>query len=144
MADVQMKIPVLNNMAQCMIKKDLHERANDLLDQVIKIDPKNAKATARKLNCMMKLGQIAKVETEVAYIKNTIDTYGKGDKPEDKNLLKTTIQQLQKELSERSKSDKEFSKNIFGKGGLYEDKPDPNEEEEEKEETEEERIIRES
>ena len=56
MADVQMKIPVLNNMAQCMIKKDMHERANDLLDEVIKLHPKNAKATARKLNCMMRLG----------------------------------------------------------------------------------------
>ena len=51
-----MKIPVLNNMAQCMIKKDLAERANDLLDEVLKLDPKNAKATARKLTCMLKLG----------------------------------------------------------------------------------------
>ena len=86
-----MKIPVLNNMAQCMIKKNLHERAFDLCDEVLKLDRKNAKATARKLNCMMKLGMIAKLETEVAYVRNTLETYS-DDKPEDKNLLKSTIQ----------------------------------------------------
>ena len=143
MADVQMKVPVLNNMAQCMIKKDLAERANDLLDEVLKLAPKNAKATARKLTCMMKLGQIYAVEKEVAYIKNTLDTYGTADRPEDRTLLKTTLQQLERELAQRSEKDKAFSKNIFSKGGLYGDKPDPTEEEEQ-EETEEERIAREN
>ena len=74
-----------------MIKKDMSERAKDLLDEVLKLDPKNVKATTRKLNCMMKLGQIAAVEKEVAYIRNTIDTYT-NDKPEDKNLLISTLQ----------------------------------------------------
>jgi len=143
MGDVQMKIPVLNNMAQCMIKKDLAERANDLLDEVLKLDPKNAKATARKLTCMLKLGQVYAVEKEVAYIKNTLDTYGTADRPEDRNLLKSTLQQLERELAQRSEKDKAFSKNIFSKGGLYEDKPDPADEEEQ-EETEEERIAREN
>ena len=48
-----------------------------------------------------------------------------------------------KELAQRSEKDKEFSKNIFGKSGLYEDKPDPTDEED-REETEEERIEREN
>ena len=59
MADVQMKVPVLNNMAQCMIKKELWERAKDLVEEVLKLEPKNAKATNRKLTCMLKLNMIS-------------------------------------------------------------------------------------
>ena len=56
MAQIQMKVPVLNNMAQCLIRMDHHARAIDMLDQVLDIDSKNCKATARKIICMMKLG----------------------------------------------------------------------------------------
>ena len=144
MADVQMKVPVLNNMAQCMIKKELWERAKDLVEEVLKLEPKNAKATNRKLTCMLKLNMISKLETDVAYIRNTLDTYNETNKATDVNDLKKTLKTMQNELKQRSEKDKEFSKNIFGKGGLYEDKADKIEEEEEKEETEEERIIREA
>ena len=88
MADVQMKVPVLNNMAQCMIKKELWERAKDLLEEVLKLEPKNAKATNRKLTCMLKLNMIAKLETDVPYIRNTLETYSEGNKATDVNELK--------------------------------------------------------
>lgn len=56
MAQLQMKVPCLNNMAQCLIKMEQPARAIDMLDQVLELDAKNCKATARKIICMMKLG----------------------------------------------------------------------------------------
>ena len=81
-----------------MIKKELWERAKDLLEEVLKLEPKNAKATSRKLTCMLKLNMIAKLETDVPYIKNTIDTFSEGNKATDLNDLKKTLKTMQKEL----------------------------------------------
>ena len=48
--DVELKVPILNNMALCLIRMKRYDRALSMLDQVGKIDPKNEKATMRK--CM--------------------------------------------------------------------------------------------
>jgi len=48
--DVELKVPILNNMALCLIRSKKFERALSMLDQVVKIDPKNEKAMMRK--CM--------------------------------------------------------------------------------------------
>lgn len=48
--DVELKVPILNNMALCLIRSKKYERALSMLDQVVKIDPKNEKAHMRK--CM--------------------------------------------------------------------------------------------
>jgi len=38
-------------------------------------------------------------------------------------MLKQTCASAEKELDKQTQKDKEFSKNIFDKGGLYADKP---------------------
>ena len=81
-----------------MIKKELWERAKDLLDEVLKLEPKNAKATNRKLTCMLKLNMISKLETDVPYLRNTIDTFNETNKATDINELKKTLRTMQKEL----------------------------------------------
>ena len=48
--DIELKVPILNNMALCLIRSKKYDRALSLLDQVIKIDPINEKAPMRK--CM--------------------------------------------------------------------------------------------
>ena len=48
--DVELKVPILNNMALCLIRSKKFDRALSMLDQVVKIDPKNEKAMMRK--CM--------------------------------------------------------------------------------------------
>ena len=75
-----------------MVKKELWERAKDLLDEVLKLEPKNAKATNRKLTCMLKLNMISKLETDVPYLRNTIDTFNETNKATDINELKKTLQ----------------------------------------------------
>ena len=78
MAQIQMKVPCLNNMAQCLIRLKLYSRAIDMLDEVLELDGKNAKASARKVNCLMELGEHEKAENLIRYIANTIDTFNTG------------------------------------------------------------------
>ncbi len=49
MAEMGVKVPVLNNMALCLQRQGHTDRAIQMLDQVIDIDEFNAKAHARKL-----------------------------------------------------------------------------------------------
>ena len=62
-------------MAQCLIRLKQFSRAISMLDQVLELDVKNAKATSRKLNCMMELGLHTKAETLIRYTANTIETF---------------------------------------------------------------------
>ena len=75
MAQLQMKVPCLNNMAQCLIRLEKFDRAIEMLDQVLDLDEKNAKAMARKVNCLMDLGHQDKAENLIRYVANTIDTF---------------------------------------------------------------------
>ena len=52
---VDNKIPILNNIGHCMIKKGMHERALAILDEVVKLDPSNFKAHIRKARCFIDL-----------------------------------------------------------------------------------------
>ena len=49
-----------------------------MLDQVLDIDKKNCKATARKILCLMKLGHHTGAEKLIAFTANTIDTFNVG------------------------------------------------------------------
>lgn len=62
-----MKIPIVNNMALAFMllakeepkqEKVYLERANGLLDQVLKSDPNNEKALLRKCGILVDLGRI--------------------------------------------------------------------------------------
>ena len=62
------------------------------MDQVLEVDRKNAKATARKLTVMLKIGSFDKLEKEIAYLRNSLDTFEKdGEEKSDLDLLKSTI-----------------------------------------------------
>ena len=63
-----MKIPIVNNMAlafmllakeESPVSAPLLERANGLLDQVLKLEPSNEKAMLRKCGVLIDLGNIS-------------------------------------------------------------------------------------
>ena len=64
--EMSLKIPIVNNMALAFMilsKTTLDEakyldRANSLLDQVLKSDPKNEKAMLRKCGVLVDIGKI--------------------------------------------------------------------------------------
>lgn len=55
MASASNKVPVLNNMAMCLAKQGHHDRCLKMLDQVLQIESTNAKALARRLQCLLDL-----------------------------------------------------------------------------------------
>lgn len=112
MAQLQMKVPCLNNMAQCMIRMAHFERAISLLDEVLQLDDKNAKAVSRKLICLMELGHHEKAEKLLKFTANTIDSY-KTCPPSDIMLLRQTLEEQRKALAEKKVADKEFMKKVF-------------------------------
>ena len=66
------------------------ERAIDMLDQVLQLNEKNSKATARKILCLMELGHHEQAEKIVRYAANSIDTFNT-DNPGDIKLLRQTL-----------------------------------------------------
>jgi len=54
---------------------------------VLDLDEKNAKAVARKLNCLMELGHLDKAEALIRYSANTIDTFNSSP-PADIQMLR--------------------------------------------------------
>ena len=143
MAQMQMKIPCLNNMAQSLIKMTQYSRAIDMLDQVLELDAKNCKAVARKILCMMKLGHHTGAEKLVTLTANTIDSFNRGP-PADLQMLKETVNSTKRELAQKAVDDKKFMQNVLKKSGqLYGDKKDIKTEEEQKAEAEERKIVQE-
>ncbi len=65
MAQVGMKVPVLNNMALCVQKLGQLERSNSLLEKVLDIDQFNAKATARKLSNLFEMQNFNLLSKEI-------------------------------------------------------------------------------
>ncbi|CDW76411.1 tpr domain containing protein [Stylonychia lemnae] len=111
-----LKAPILNNIALCLIKQNKFMRSNQMLDQVLKVDPENFKAWTRKVQNFLKIG-----DTEEAK-KTVTDAEKQAVTLEDKAL----ITGLYKEIAQQTLKEKNFSKNIFANklGGLYQDKPD--------------------
>ena len=46
-AETNLKIPLLNNMGQCLIQQKRYVRAIEMLEQALKVDSKNEKALLR-------------------------------------------------------------------------------------------------
>jgi len=123
MAQLSMKLPCLNNMAQCLIRQKQYSRAIEMLDQVLQLDEKNAKATARKLNCLLELGHHDQAEKVLSYTANTIDSFNTSP-TQDIQLLRQTLQSARKQIVDKRLEDKKFMQNVFKKSSLYEDKED--------------------
>lgn len=58
MVEVNLKIPLLNNIALCLYEQDFIARAIQMLDQVLEVDSRNAKALSRKVKYLLQQGQI--------------------------------------------------------------------------------------
>lgn len=53
--ELKLKVPILNNLALCLMGQKKYERAIKMLDQVLKIDNKQEKALIRKCTCYIEL-----------------------------------------------------------------------------------------
>ena len=114
-----------------------------MLDQVLEVDKKNAKATSRKIMCLMKLGLHDQAEKLIRFTANTIDSFNTGP-ANDIQVLKETLDSQKRELAAKKVDDKKFMQNVFQKSGsLYEDKKDVKTEEEKKAEEAELALVRE-
>lgn len=76
-----------------------------MINQVLDLDPKNCKATARKVMCLMKLGHHAQAEKLVSYTANTIDTFNQGPSA-DLQMLKETLASVKRELAQKEIDDR--------------------------------------
>lgn len=108
------KVPVLNNMALCLQRQGHTQRALDMLEQVLKIEEFNPKATARKLTYLFDSGKLDQLRKELNKIKLSPSLYD--------NFVRQTKVRLEKLLNEQSKKDKEIAQKMFS-GPLYDDKP---------------------
>lgn len=54
----ELKAPILNNIALCLIKQGKLQRANTMLDLVLEADPTNNKAWTRKIQNLISLAEI--------------------------------------------------------------------------------------
>jgi len=125
MAQAAHKVPILNNMAVCLSKQGHPQRSLTMLDQVLKIDSDNPKALSRKLTTMLELSQYDPVRVELRELKHKLRQPPASWTKEDAKMVQSVCAQADKQLCNLTVKDKEFSKNIFEKGGLYDDKPMP-------------------
>ena len=54
----ELKAPILNNIAMCLIKQGKLQRANNMLEQVLQVDKTNFKAWTRKVSNLISLGDL--------------------------------------------------------------------------------------
>ena len=52
----ELKIPILNNVALCLMKMEKYVKANQMIDQVLALDKGNFKAWLRKASNIIKNG----------------------------------------------------------------------------------------
>jgi glycyl-tRNA synthetase beta subunit len=100
-----------------------------MLDKVLQIDQKCEKALIRKCNCFIEQVEYDKANSVVKKLQDQLAD------SENKAALELEIKNLNAKMNKYSKSEAEFSKNIFGnKEGLYNEKPAAKSKEEEKKE----------
>lgn len=116
--DKELKLPVLNNMALCLINQKKYARALQMLDQVDKIDKKNEKALLRKCQCQIELvnyekaNQILKELEDIAF------------QSQNSQFVYSEMKRLRAQMEKSSKGEQEFTKNIFKNSqGIYKEKP---------------------
>ena len=78
-----------------------------MLDQVLSLDDKNAKAVSRKIHCLMNLGHFEQAEKLIRYTSNTIDTFNTNS-PGDIQLLRKTLNEQRKALADKKVEEKSF------------------------------------
>ena len=83
--EFKLKIPILNNLALCLIGQKKYDRAIQMLDQVLKIDQKQEKALIRKCTCYIELVEYDKAEQTIKKLQDV--SY----ESENKKFLETEI-----------------------------------------------------
>ena len=110
----ELKAPILNNIALCLIKQGKIQRANTMLDLVIDSDPTNNKAWQRKIQNLISLGEVDQAAKVVL-------------KAEPYAILEHDKQQIRNfkaKISQSNLKDKELSQKMFSQP-LYQDKSQP-------------------
>ena len=101
--DKTLKVPILNNLASCLMKMKKFQRGIDMLDQSLKIDSRNEKANLRKVQCHIELGDherannVLKVLDDIAF------------QSPDSQVLYKEIKRLKSLMTKTSKSEKQFA-----------------------------------
>lgn len=90
------------------------------------VDATNAKALARKCQTLIQIGHFDQARSDITELKARLkEASGLGWTKEEVQMVKEVCASAEKALEAQTVKDKEFSKNIFNKGGLYPDKPMP-------------------
>lgn len=128
--DKTLKVPVLNNLAKCLMKQKKYQRAMDMLDQALKVDKVDEKALLRKAECFIELGNHDRANG----IFNDLDMIA--EKRE--TFTNKEMNKLKTKMKKTSKGEKEFAKALFSaKESLYDEKKNAKTKEEEAAEEEE-------
>lgn len=107
----ELKAPILNNIALCLIKQGKLQRANSMLDLVLDSDPTNWKAWNRKIQNLISLAEIEEAAKTIA----KAEKYAMLD--DEKNQLRG----FKAKISQSKSNEKDFSQKMFSQP-LYQDK----------------------
>ena len=69
-----LKAPLLNNIALCLIKEGKLERANYFLDKVLQVDATNFKAWQRKITNLINMEEFEEAKKAMASAEKFADT----------------------------------------------------------------------
>mmetsp|Transcript_31588 Transcript_31588/g.48285 ORF Transcript_31588/g.48285 Transcript_31588/m.48285 type:complete len:165 (+) Transcript_31588:164-658(+) len=70
--DAQLKIPILNNLAICLIQLKRYPQALQMTDQVLRIDPLNEKALMRRSTALVEFTEFDKAEKVIAQLEEQL------------------------------------------------------------------------
>lgn len=113
----ELQVPILNNMALCLINQGHHSRAISMTDQVLKLQPSNTKALHRKSLALIEQSDYNEAEKLIKKLEEI------AFQAEDNKAIYSSIKTLRAKMKGDEKQT-EFSKNIFKDGkSLYDEKP---------------------
>jgi tetratricopeptide (TPR) repeat protein len=100
-----LKVPLLNNMAICLLQVNEYKKVISMTDQVLIIDPENFKALARRTSGFLELGNLTDA-------KSALD---KAKKVARANEDRKITVDLQKQYDKKATIEQKFAKQVFEK-----------------------------
>lgn len=101
----ELKVPLLNNMAICLLQVNEYKKVISMTDQVLIIDPDNFKALVRRVSALLELGNLSDAK----------DALSKAKKWSKTNEDRKIVGDLQKLYDKKSEAEQKFAKQIFEK-----------------------------
>ena len=100
----KLKVPLLNNMAVCLLKVKEYTKVVAMTDQVLMIDSKNVKALFRRTQALIELSNLVDAKDSIDKLTNLVTSAEE---------LKT-LDNLKSTYKLKYEKEKEFAKNAFG------------------------------